>query len=58
MTGKKYSDKRFGLYYCECCKWSGKALDYDESGDGRCPVCGVLFQGCVSPQKYEELTGN
>ena len=45
------------MYNCKPkCGWRGTQLSYDAEGQGHCPKCGAVFQGCVPPEKYAELT--
>ena len=45
------------MYVCKPkCGWHGSQLIYDGKGQGHCPKCGAVFQGCISPEKYAELT--
>lgn len=47
------------FYVCETrfCRWTGTELAYDEDGQGHCPRCWIVFQGCLSDEEYSRRTG-
>lgn len=47
------------MYVCDTrfCRWTGTALAYDDDGQGHCPRCYTVFQGCLSDEEYARRTG-